>query len=81
METFNKVIKSTKVGTGKRTYYIDQLETKTGGTYLKVKEYTIMGEGKTETHRLLIFEENIKAFVEALSAMIPAETTEVQNVA
>lgn len=74
METCNKVITTKKIEAGKRTYFIDHLETKNGSSYVKIKEFAIINENKSETHRLMIFEENLKALVDILRAMIPTES-------
>lgn len=78
METCNKVITTKKIEAGKRTYFIDHLATKNGSSYVKIKEFAIINDNKTETHRLLIFEENLRALVDVLSTMIPAESMSQQ---
>ncbi len=74
METCNKVITTKKIEAGKRTYFIDHLATKNGSSYVKIKEFAIINDSKTESHRLMIFEENLKQLVDILTAMIPAES-------
>ncbi|MCI0531797.1 MAG: PUR family DNA/RNA-binding protein [candidate division Zixibacteria bacterium] len=60
-------ILSEKVNAGKRTYFIDVKLTSNGDKYLKISE-SRPEKGKSFKHdRVIVFEDNIKKFAEALT--------------
>lgn len=59
----NKEIYSDKLTKGRRTYYFDINRSEKGDLYLKVSESKKTSSG-FEHHRLMVFEEDIKDFVE-----------------
>ncbi len=62
-----KELFSQKVTGGSRSYFIDVKESKEGARYLVISESRRSGEGH-EHERVMIFEENFHAFVDALDA-------------
>lgn len=56
---------SEKVVTNRRTYFFDVKETREGAKYLVIGELTQVGSD-TERHRVMVFEENLEAFVSGL---------------
>src|SRR5690349_19675972 len=60
---------SEKVVTSRRTYYFDVKETREGVKYLVIGELTQVGS-ETERHRVMVFEENIDAFMDGLDKVV-----------
>lgn len=58
-------IYSNKITKGSRTYFFDIKKSENGDLYLKISESKKMGSG-FEHHRLMVFDEDLKDFVEAL---------------
>jgi DNA-directed RNA polymerase specialized sigma24 family protein len=58
-----KEIYTKKVLAGKRIYYFDVKESKDGTKYLVISETE---QGKAEHHRIMVFEESVESFIEAL---------------
>ena len=58
-----KEIYTEKIPAGRRMYYFDVKESKDGTRYLVISETE---QGIAEHHRVMIFEESIEAFVNAL---------------
>jgi len=63
------VVTQMKVAAGRRTYFLEVH--KTGNSnYLKVSELKLMGNGNYERHNILVFEEDIQEFAEALNQLL-----------
>lgn len=58
-------IYSDKITKGSRTYFFDIKKSENGDLYLKISESKKTGSG-FEHHRLMVFDEDLKDFVEAL---------------
>ncbi|MCZ7552511.1 MAG: PUR family DNA/RNA-binding protein [Anaerolineales bacterium] len=58
-----KELYTERVLAGKRMYYFDVKVSKDGTKYLVISETE---QGKTEHHRIMVFEESIELFIEAL---------------
>jgi len=58
-----KEIHTEKIAAGKRMYYFDVKESKDGTRYLVISEAE---HGNAEHHRVMIFEESLKSFTDAL---------------
>ena len=58
-------IYSDKITKGSRTYFFDIKKSEKGDLYLKISESKKTGSG-FEHHRLMVFDEDLKGFVEAL---------------
>ena len=61
----NNEIYSDKITKGSRTYFFDIKKSENGDLYLKISESKKTGSG-FEHHRLMVFDEDLKDFVEAL---------------
>jgi hypothetical protein len=57
---------STRVQAGSRTYFFDLKQSQDGGRYLTISELC-QGKAGKEHHRVMVFEEHIKAFRQALT--------------
>lgn len=55
-----------RIDCGGRTYFFDVKETKEGKKYLTITE-TRLREGVRERHRVMIFEEGITEFMQAIN--------------
>jgi hypothetical protein len=58
-----------KVVTDRRTYFFDVKETREGSLYLVIGEVTQVGHD-TARHRVMVFEENIDAFMSSLEKSV-----------
>ena len=58
-------IYSDRITKGSRTYFFDIKKSEKGALYLKISESKKTGGG-FEHHRLMVFDEDLKDFVEAL---------------
>jgi hypothetical protein len=58
-------IYSDRITKGSRTYFFDIKKSKNGNLYLKISENK-RSENGFEHHRLMVFDEDLKDFVEAL---------------
>jgi len=56
---------SEKISAGKRTYFLDVKKSREGIQYLTISESQRKQDGKYEHTRVMVFQENIQAFVEA----------------
>ena len=63
---------SEKVTAGKRTYFFDVKKYREGSKYLKIFESRLKKSQEYEHLRLMIFEEHIPAFLEALNKALAA---------
>jgi hypothetical protein len=63
---------SEKVTAGKRTYFFDVKKSREGSKYLKISESRLKKSQEYEHLRLMIFEEHIPAFLEALNKALAA---------
>ena len=61
-----KSLTSIKIAAGKRTYFVDVKDTSNGGKYLKITESKLIENGQFERHGVMVFEEDLKRFAEAL---------------
>ena len=56
-----------QVAAGVRTYFIDVKETREGSRYITISESKRLKNGEYEKHRIMIFEDHIYDFTEALN--------------
>lgn len=70
----NKELFSRQVAAGRRTYFIDLKERKSGDRYLKITESKHIDGDQFERHQVLIMQEYAAAFFDAL-ADVAAELT------
>jgi len=63
---------SEKISAGKRTYFLDVKKSREGVQYLTISESKRKEDGKYEHLRVIVFEENIPAFLEALNRAVVA---------
>ena len=62
---------SKTVKAGKRTYFLDVKEAKTGDNYLVITESRFRGEGSDrERSSIMVFSDTIEAFMDALHQMV-----------
>ena len=61
---------SITVKAGRRTYFIDVKQSKTGSKYVKITESKRIGDGEFERHDVIIYEEDIDKIVVALDKVI-----------
>ena len=65
------MIKSIKIPAGKRTYFVDVNKTRDGGKYLNISESKRVDNGAYERHGIMVFEDHLNEFVEALREVLP----------
>ena len=62
---------SQRVRAGKRTYFFDVKATKSGkDLYITIAESRRIGEDKYEKHRLFLYKEDFRKFVDALNETV-----------
>ena len=65
---------------GKRTYFFDVKQTKTGEKYLVITESRRVGEDKTRKRSaIMVFAETVDEFMETLSEVASAVSGDVQK--
>ncbi len=73
-DRFNENIFTKAVKAGKRTYYFDVKESKTGEQYVTVTErkrrYKADGTYKIEKHKIFLYQEDFESFADALDDII-----------
>ncbi len=71
---FRENVFTTSVRAGKRTYYFDVKETKSGEKYITVTErkrrYNEDGSYKVEKHKIFLYKEDFDKFADALDDVI-----------
>jgi hypothetical protein len=68
---------SEKIPAGSRTFFIDIQRTSKGDLTLKISEKRKV-DGDTERHRVMIFQEDVEKFAEAMNRAV-AKFREIQN--
>jgi hypothetical protein len=76
---------STSFQSGNRTYFLDVKKTKEGDNYLKISESKRINETDFERHQIMIFEESIGKFADALNQTVaemqkPKKAYSVENI-
>lgn len=71
----NKELFSRQVSAGRRTYFIDLKQSKTGERYLKISESKHIVGDKFERHQIMLHQEHSDAFFEALAEVAAEFTT------
>lgn len=61
---------STSLQAGNRTYFLDVKKTIDGNKYLKISESKRINETDFERHQIMVFDESIEKFAEALNQTI-----------
>lgn len=61
---------SSKASTAKRTYFFNVKENRTGDLFLNVVESKKNGEDQFERRQVIVFREDLDAFVEAFEAAV-----------
>jgi hypothetical protein len=61
---------SSKANTAKRTYFFNVKENRTGDIFLNVVESKKNGEDQFERRQVVVFREDLEAFIEAFEAAV-----------
>lgn len=61
---------STSFHAGRRTYFLDIKKTKDGDKYIKISESKRTDQGDFERHHIIVFQEDIDKFADAVAKTI-----------
>ena len=61
---------SSRVSSGKRTYFFNVKENRHGDIFLNIVESKKNGESAFERHSLIVFKEDLKSFIEGLNKAV-----------